>query len=232
MNVVYSASRNLYPYMLPSIQSLLDHNKVENIFLLIEDDALPYPVPEECTCINVSGQTIFPADGVNYRSQFTYMALMRSAYTLVLPPEIDKVIQLDIDTVVVDSLQPLWDMDISGKWFASCPEYRSTYNPFGKEEYYNIGICVYNLAQMREDNAQAQLVDVLNSRQLFCLEQDAINLLAVPDKCAKIPVRFNNSFCCGYTSNPAVIHYAGFPDWYHNRCMPKRSYLDKYIDGN
>ena len=231
MIIVYAMTRNLYPCFKPTLTSLLDHNYPEKIYILAEDDALPYALPNCCEVVNVSGQTYFPPDNPNAKSQFTYMAMMRACYCDLFP-DIDKVIQLDIDTIVADSLQELWDMDISGKWFASCPEYRSTYNPFGKEEYYNIGICLYNLAQMRADNAQTQLVDLLNGNQLFCLEQDALNYLAVPDKCAKIPVRYNNSFCCGYTSNPAVIHFAGFPDWYHNRCMPKRKYLDKYIDGH
>ena len=37
MKVIYTASRNLYPYLYPSIISLLVHNDVERIYLLLED---------------------------------------------------------------------------------------------------------------------------------------------------------------------------------------------------
>lgn len=228
MNVVYSASRNLYPYMLPSIMSLLEHNEVENIFLLIEDDALPYPIPEQCTCINVSGQTIFPETGANYRSQFTYMALMRAAYTLVLPPEIDKVIQLDIDTIVTDSLLDLWETDMTGKWMAACNEERGIFKPFGNK-YYNIGVALFNLSQIRQDGVDLAVIEALNTQPLRFLEQDAWNWFGQhAGKIIEVPTRFNECFATGFSVRPAVIHYAGFPDWMHNQNIPMRQYLDRY----
>lgn len=227
MIVVYSGTRNLYECMLPSITSLLEHNNPEKVYILIEDDTFPYELPEVCETINVSGQTYFLPMGANHKSAFTYMAMIRICYADLFP-DVDKVIQLDVDTIVCDSLEPLWDIDMTGKWFAACPEYEAHYNPFWHDKYYNIGVCVYNLDQMRKDNVVYYMTRFLDYVRIPCTEQDAVNMFGVPEKVVDIPVRYNESFCCGYTDDPAVIHYAGTPDWWTNTKMKRREYLDKY----
>ena len=225
MNIVYALTRNLYSYLKPTLTSLLEHNQPEKIYILAEDDELP-GLPDNAEVINVSKQKWFPPDNPNMKSQFTYMAMCRACYCELLP--VDKVIQLDIDTIICDSLEPIWNIDLTDKWFAACPEYLGLYNPFGKQ-YYNIGVCVYNLEQMRKDNAQDQLVNILNLNKLFCLEQDAINYLGVPKKVKDIPVRYNESFCCGYTDDPAVVHFAGWPDCWTNKTLFRHEYLERYM---
>ena len=113
--VVYSGSRNLYPHMVVAAKSLIAYSSADRIFFLIEDDEFPEPLPPLIETINVSGQTWFPAGGPNMKSQFTYMALVRACYGKLLPDDLDKVLQLDVDTVVVDNIDAMWDIDISHK---------------------------------------------------------------------------------------------------------------------
>lgn len=223
MIVVYSGTRNLYPYMGAAIRSLRKHNKNAKVYILAEDDDLP--IKEPCTVINVAGQTYFPKTSPNINNEFTYMAMMR-----VCTPELiaeDKVIQLDVDTIVCDSLEPLWQFDLDGKWVAWCEEHQGRWKPYG-DKYYNFGVAVLNLKQMRKDNATQTLVNALNSRHYPFIDQDVMNQYAVPDKMAEIPVRYNECFCCGYTDNPAVVHYAGIRDWYENKNTFRWEYLEQY----
>lgn len=227
MIVVYAMTKNLYPYFRPTLRSLLEHNNPEKVYILAETDTLLYDLPDVCEVINVSGyKKLFREDGPNFRSQFTWMAMMRAMYAEILP--VDRVIQLDIDTIICDSLEPIWEIDLTGKWFAACPEYLSRYRPFG-DTYYNIGVCVFNLQQIREDGVLPVIVSLLNTAPLFCVEQDAWNYFGLKaDRIAQLPVRYNETFCCGTTDNPAVVHYAGYPDWTNNRTMPRVEYLDRY----
>ena len=48
MQVVISASRNLYPYIPGVIHSTLKHNPDARIWCLLEDDEVPYALPEAC----------------------------------------------------------------------------------------------------------------------------------------------------------------------------------------
>lgn len=227
MRVVYAMTRNLYPCFKPTLTSLLEHNDVEKIYILAEDDHLPYPIPDMCEVVNVSGQKWFPKDGPNVNSIYTYMAMVRLCYPFIFPTE-RKLIQLDIDTIICDSLEPLWEIDLTDKWCAACPEYESYYRPFGPE-YYNVGVAVFNLEQMRRDDIVMTLIDEVNTVCYPCVEQDVLNLYGLPrDKFVPIPVRYNESFCCGHTDNPAVVHYAGYRNWYDNWTMPYVEYLNKY----
>lgn len=228
MNVVYALTRNLYPYLKMSMNSLLEHNDVDKIYIYAEDEKLPYKLPDCCEVIDVSNQRYFRRTSPNMRSIYSYMAMMRITYTEKLP--INKVIQLDIDTVVCDDLTPLWETDLDGKWFGACHEYTGQYNPFNKDKYYNIGVSVFNLKQMRKDWIMPKMIDMLNTRWLSCVEQDTLNYFGVPDKVVEIPIRFNESMCTGYTDNPAVVHYAGYRDWYNcDKSMKRWEYAAKYL---
>ena len=171
MIVVYAATRNLYPYLKVTISSLLAFHKDARVIVLAEDDDIGLPVE----VINVSSQNYYRADGINSDSIFTYMAAMRLLYVDLLP-NIDRVIQLDVDTIVCDSILPLWEMDLTGKWFAACREWNGRYRPFGTDKYYNVGVAVFNLKQMREDGKVPEMVDWLNTHRAWTLEQDVLNL--------------------------------------------------------
>lgn len=225
IKVIYSGTRNLYPAMRGAILSLLDHNEDVKVYVLAEDDWLGFEIPCEHEIIDVSGQTTFRPDGPNMKSQFTYMAMMRVMTPLLIPE--DRVIQLDVDTIVCDSLLPIWEMDLDGKWLAWCPEYFGQYKPFGPT-YYNFGVAVMNLKLMRENGLPEALAGFLNFGNFPFIDQDVMNMVAAQEHSADLPVRYNESFCCGYTEHPAIVHYAGFPNWYDTDQAPRWWLREKY----
>ena len=224
MNIVYGMTRNLYDKIQPSIRSVLDHNDAK-IYITAEDDKIPN-LPCECEVINVKDQTWFPTDSINAKTQFTYMVLLRCVYPTLLP--IDKVISLDVDTIVCDSLLPVWDCDMTGKWMAAVPEHKGNWKPFGGI-YLNIGVALYNLKQMREDGIERKLVEMLRTRKMYFPDQDTLNYYCLAERKFKIlPVRYNECFATGYTINPCVVHYAGYRDWWENKDLFRHEFLEKY----
>ena len=230
MKVAYAATKNLYPWLKPTITSLLEYNEVDEIILMIEDDAVPEGLPAaNYKVLNVSHQTVFDETCPNIGTHFTYMAMMRALYADLLPDE-DRIISLDVDTIVNGDLEPIWNLDLTGKWMAAAVEYFGKYNPFGYSAYYNVGVAVFNLQEMRKDNACKLLTDLLYAQKMMCIEQDALNFYTVlPKKVAELPTRYNESIITGMTRSPVVIHYAGFKDWTENYIMPRREYLDRYL---
>lgn len=229
MIIVYSGTRNLYECMLPSITSLLEHNTPRKIYILIEDDQFPYELPEVCETINVSAlkDKYFNPHGANMNSQFTYMAMIRICYADIFAQH-DRILQLDCDTIILDSLEPVWNTDLTGKWFAAVPEYLGRYNPFGHPYYFNIGVCLFNLDQIRKDNMVPYACKFLDYVRVMCVEQDALNMYGGLDKSVVIPIRYNECFATGRTDNPAVVHYAGYPNWWTDPETPRLEYLEKY----
>lgn len=218
MVVVYTATRNYYRYLKTAVHSLLRHNKPK-LYILCEDDEMPY----DATVINVS--TLKPK-GVNAGTHFSYMSLLRVQLANIIPE--DKVIYIDVDTVVLEDLSPLWETDMTGKWWGAVKEEQTWYNPFGTD-YYNNGVSIYNLKQMREDGiVQTFVKEIENVRYPFP-DQDVMNNYCVPDKVVSLPVRYNESNCCGMTDNPAIIHYAGVNNWFNNQYVHRHEYLDAVI---
>ena len=219
MVVVYTATRNFYPYLKTTIKSLFTHNPDAKAYVLAEDDDAPFP-----NVINVSG--LAPDRCVNKHTVFSYMSLLRVQLANIVPE--DKVIYLDVDTVVCEDLTPLWETDMSGKWWGAVKEKQTWYKPYG-DDYYNNGVSIYNLKQMRDDGIVPTLIRRINEVILPFPDQDAMNFYAVPDHVVPLPVRYNESGCCGYTGNPAIVHYAGVPNWYGNPYITYAEHLAKYL---
>lgn len=226
--VVYAGTRNLYHAMNRAARSLMRNSLVDRIWFLTEDDQFPERLPEMVETINVSGQTFFRPDGPNFRTRYTYMTLMRLALSKLLPETLDKVLYLDVDTVVLGSLDKLWDLDMTGKWFAAATEDKASYRPYGPE-YYNAGVMMFNLGEIRKDHADDEMIQYINSHKLTYPDQDVMNKLG-NGKFVRMPGRYNESVVTGWTNDPIVIHYAGTSDWYINPRCWRREYLDEYED--
>lgn len=229
MNIVYAMSHHVYPWILPSIRSLAEHNPDARVFILAEHDTLPFDLPMPVEIINVSNQTYFPRSGVNYHNDFTYINLLKVRYPSILP--VDKVIHLDIDTIVCESLEPLFETDLTGKWLAACPECQTWYSPFGNV-YYNMGVAVINLKQMRDDGCEPDMERYLNEVWQPFADQDAWNKYGIAkDKFVRMDVRWNEGQTTGRTDHPGIVHYCGFKNWFFNQSMPRVEYLNKYREG-
>lgn len=227
MNIVYALTRNIYNWILPSLRSLAEHNPRARVFILAEDDALPFDLPIRARIINISGQKIFPDIGAHRTEAFGgYINHLKVCYSEILPCA--KVIHLDVDTIICDDLSELWLTDLTDKWFAACPEAQTWYRPYGNK-YYNMGVAVLNLAQMRKEHAAAAMARYLIETDQPFADQNAWNKYgAEHGKAAAFDLRYNESRVTGKTSNPAIVHYCSIPDWWTNRKMDRREYLEKY----
>lgn len=223
MNIVYILTRNFCELALPSMRSVLDHNPKAKIYLLTEGQVdLGIPM----TVIDISGQTYFTRENcINFRNNFGGpINLLKVCYPELL--KVNKVIHLDADTIVCDSLEPVWKTDLSGKWVGMVQEYQGQYRPFGPV-YYNAGVMILNLAQMRKDKTVPEMVEYLRSvRQPFA-DQDAFNRNL--DKVVPLDLRYNENFATGETDNPAIVHFCGYQNWYHDTRIPRHKYLEQYL---
>ena len=223
MNIVYALTKNVYDWILPSLKSLAKHNPNARVFILAEDDELPFDLPIEAEIINISNQEYVPTISDHRSEAFGgYINHLKIWYSDILP--VNKVIHLDIDTIICDKLDELWKTDVSGKWFAAVPESQTWYRPFG-DKYYNMGVVLFNLSQIRKDKMQQTMTDfLLDTKQPFA-DQNAWNKFG---KGADLNLRYNESIVTGHTDNPAIVHFCAVPDWWTNQKMFRRRYLEEY----
>lgn len=225
MNIAYSMTRNVYDWIIPSLKSLQETNPKAKVFILCEDDKID-GLPMDCEIINVSNQEYFPEWGANYHNRFSYINLLKVALPEILT--VNKVIWLDIDTIICDSLEGMWKTNVTGKWVAAVPEYKGRYKPFGPD-YYNMGVALLNLQQMRKDGIVPQMVEYLNTVPQPYADQDAWHKFGLPDKFAVLGLRYNENTITGMTDNPAIVHYCGYTHWYGNPMLPRADYQLKYL---
>ena len=200
--VVYGATRNLYEDMKTAVRSLLQNNKVDRVYLLTEDDLVP-GFPENAFIINVSNQQYFPEDGPNYKCRWSYMSMMRLALAKMLPGE-DKVLWLDCDTIVDGDISELFELDINGMYFAGAKETKKSFDDFG---YINTGVLLMNLAEIRHSGIDDKLIRMVNTHELECPDQDAINALS-HGRMLFIGSKYNACPFTGDTTEKKIIHFA------------------------
>ena len=204
----YTGTRNLYPMMLTAAKSLLAHSDVDRIYFLIEDSTFPYEIPEEIKCINVAYQRFFHVLGANWRSKFTYMAMMRATYAKLFP-ELDKILSLDVDTIVVDDISDLWDLPIDDYYLAAAEEPKATAER--GYMYFNIGVALYNLDNLRDGKVD-EVIKNLNSVEYPFMEQDAFSELC-KGKIYRMEPEYNYTEFTSPSGKPKIVHYAGIKEW-------------------
>ena len=201
----YTGSRNIYPQMVPAVVSLLEHADLDKVYLFIQDDEFPYRLPHQCQIRNVSNQKYFPPNGANMKSPFTYFAMMRAA----LPYELneDRCLSLDVDTIVVDRIDQLWDLDLDGYYYAGV----RTPHTFKRGAYFNAGVSMLNLDKLRDGTAD-RIIDLLNQRKFYFVDQEAYNQ-ACKNKILELDPCYNCCIWTDWTDHPKIIHYGGMKEW-------------------
>lgn len=218
---VYSGTRNIYDKMLIAAKSLLMHSNVEKIYFLIEDDQYPYELPEEIECINISGQTYFPSDGPNFNNVCTYMVLIRAAYSKIFP-DLDRILSIDMDTVVNENISELWDLDLTDYYLAAVEEQELSQK---EGSYINMGVAMLNLKKIREDKKDDELIDALNNYWYRYKEQDCFNEI-FHGNILILPSDYNACIQAAPPKHEKITHFAGhyelnkFPHFNYYKELP------------
>lgn len=104
-----------------------------------------------------------------------------------LPEELKRVLYLDPDTLVINSLLPLWELELDGHLFAAAAhtgktEIANNVNRFrlGTEgDYYNSGVLLMDLERCRNEIHTEELFDYVSNHgdELILPDQDILNAL-------------------------------------------------------
>jgi lipopolysaccharide biosynthesis glycosyltransferase len=128
-------------------------------------------------------------------------------YRIFLPEilsDIDRVLYLDVDTIIVDRVEPLWELELGDVLLAAVTNvfmefHRHRPGELGIEpdHYFNSGVLMLNLELMRREHATENLISLISDRgaALEWPDQDALNLFVGSRRLALHP-RWNcmNSF--------------------------------------
>jgi lipopolysaccharide biosynthesis glycosyltransferase len=118
---------------------------------------------------------------------FTLKATWYRIFLPELLPDVDRMLYFDADLLVLDSLEPLWETDLTGHYLGAVtnvfePQY--VHRPAelglaGTEVYFNAGVLLMNLDLMRRDGCTRALkaYGIEHAHELQWRDQDALNVV-------------------------------------------------------
>ena len=156
----------------------------------------------------------------------------------LLPASVEKVLYLDSDIIVRQSLASLWSTDISNRPLAAVPNYYDDARialglPEGTK-YFNSGVLLINVKFWREYNVAEEAISFIknNPEKVQYWDQDALNANLV-GQWVELPSQWNwqgwdwqdiNTPNPG--AGPAIVHFiAGDKPWHWSNNHP---YKDEY----
>ena len=165
-------------------------------------------------------------------------AYFRLALADILRNDIEKVIYLDVDLLVFDDINKLWQIDLENLPLAAVPDYGIMASvrlckqkkqviglPVG-EKYFNSGVLIIDVDLWRKYNYSSRVIKLASTAHLPHHDQDALNKVFM-DNWVELPLRWNvippvyNLFikillnkkfrkkAINARKNIAIMHYAG-----------------------
>ena len=222
------------------------------IGLLHESSGFPHSA---ITHYSLDGATLkkLPQGIYNYISPTTYARLFLSE---ILPKELHRVIYLDCDLIVVDSLRPLWEYDLQEAEIGAVEDCGSgdlalyqRLKMTGKHPYFNAGVLLIDLNKWRNTYFIDRALEYIknNASHLIYADQDVLNVLCEGKTCY-LPFRFNLyepllrkkipfirrealPTIPEARNLPAVIHFTYVhKPWYYRCCHPYNALFYHYFD--
>lgn len=108
-----------------------------------------------------------------------------------LLPHLDKVLYLDGDVLVREDLRALYETGLGDRPAAAVRDIGLDDNALGIPDYFNAGVMLLNLKQLREEGAPAALEEMRRTRtDLTYMDQDCSNILFA-GRVRLLPMRYN-----------------------------------------
>lgn len=247
IDIVYSSDDKYVRHLYVSLSSLLESNKeVEELNIYIIDNKISEANRQLLKKLVGDNQRNLrflsfkeiedSLDGVSLwgGSLSTYARLFLAHYLAV-----DKVLYLDADSVIIDNLSPLFELDLNEYYFAAVqdvvgPVYRKQVGIIGSEKYINSGLILINLKKWREDNIEKRFLEFIKmfNGNVPCCDQGTLNgvckgkILFLPPKYNlmtpmltfnayeikkfyEIPEYYSQEALDEARAHPIFIHYVG-----------------------
>ena len=209
MKIVMCCTRNWYRYLETELYALNKYNKVDKIYLFVEDDNIDFLQDKNIEFINIDKQKEYiKQTSPNYNTQYSKMSYIRCYFSKILKE--DKILYIDADAIVVDNIKDLWDTNIKDYAVAGIKEggewSRHLGIPDMDDKYINSGVLLMNLAYIRENKLDDKMIELLNTNFYHFPDQDVINIVC-KDKIKYVSNIYNSTETIGFVHNAKIIHY-------------------------
>ncbi|MDD6568396.1 MAG: glycosyltransferase family 8 protein [Eubacteriales bacterium] len=162
-------------YIIHSSLTLKDFQKINAV--TINTDITLHPIKVD--------DTLFDGAPTCKRiSKETYYRIFASE---LLPKNLDRILYIDPDTVILNSLDDFYETDFDGNVIIGAKHFEGVMDIWNRkrlfmkksERYINAGIMLFNLKLMRKIFSKEKVFEIINKKKhiLFLADQDVINIM-------------------------------------------------------
>lgn len=163
-------------------------------------------------------------------------AYLRLFITNILSENIKKIIYLDCDIIINNSIKEFYNIDLSNLALVAVEDcinkrkeiYTRLNYPISYS-YFNTGVLLMNLEYLRSNNYEKHIITFLSNhyKKIKLYDQDVLNSLFYDKKLLISKkwnyIEYNSSY--NYTGEPNIIHFAGIVKPWHYGCRNKYTSL-------
>lgn len=232
MSFLYATDKNFVHVMLVSLYTLLERNSDDDleVYVVISTDVDEEERRKILEVGKAYKKEVYLIEKPDFDSlthvkldikRYSASMFSRIAVGTILPPEVNRVVYLDCDTYILDSLRSLWEQDLHGKIIGAVNDSRSigySYNLGIRNNncYINSGVLLIDLRKYRRDDIERVIFKTLAKLNglLEFPDNDAI-CKVLQDEIELLPLRYNvTSVCrmCTYKEILALRHPAHIID--------------------
>lgn len=231
MNIVYSSSDLYAPIAGVSLYSLLQNNRAaEELNIYIIDNGISPENQEKFrqVCREFHRPiTFFPIMDIEKLTgstvdigKWNISTFARLFEASLFPESVRKVIHVDCDTMVLGSLQPLWELDMGDKIVAGAMDCLST--GYRKEiglqpdaTYLNAGVIVLNLEQIRKRGIEERFKQHIGLHsKLTYVDQAVLNACLEDEDKLVTPLTYNVYSVIYYVNYKNLLRLRRAKDFY------------------
>ena len=142
-------------------------------------------------------------DGFPESRRYPKQIYYRLAAPLLLPRELERILYLDVDTVVINPLGELYETDFEGSYYVGCTHTRELLTKLNQTRlcsqkavaYINTGVLLLNLPELRENVRLEQICAYTRERKMALIlpDQDILSALYADKVKLADTMRFNLS---------------------------------------
>jgi lipopolysaccharide biosynthesis glycosyltransferase len=203
--VCYSFDNNYCPQAAVAIKSLFESNsdltiKVFALCIDVEEENMKkvLSLSNENHKIEIIDVNKYATIFEDVLSEWSISAYIRLIIDRVLPPEVNKILYMDCDTIVVSSLKELFQTDLEGNVAGAVydkllPKEAKTLIQFDLNDIYvNSGVMLIDVYKWKNDNIGQKCIDYLKNMPgaKSLPDQNAINVV-LKNQIKLLPLRYN-----------------------------------------
>jgi lipopolysaccharide biosynthesis glycosyltransferase len=232
MDIGCASNQQYLPHMASMLCSLLEnnpgHHKIHYLYTNIGTKSLK----TLSKFIKIKGSTLYTyqletaeISHLKLDKHATLENYFRLFIPKVLPDSVKKCLYLDCDTIILDSIEELWDFDIQAYPLAAVEQLGfDRHDELGLSKgsrYFNSGVMLLNLEKFRQEKISEKVIDFIDKypEKIEYWDQDGLNFV-LEGRCLFLPEKWNVYHTFFFDSNlkenytnivdkPKIIHFTG-----------------------